>query len=485
MIQTATAIANAKNNQVLKFRNRSNAPSSFNELSPEDLEKSKNRIGKDMNSRTTEFIPCKEHLVLRLTELGNQIKDAESQHDRESSNKDAISCGREPSNEDAISYGRASSAACGRESSNDDYAISYGRTPSTECERTSSAACGRTFSVGDTITTSDCIDEITRFQKVEDRLVDIRADFSSWRSVNSRLSGGHNGDDYGFSCAVELIRNRKPKYPIMHCGSRFMTEDEIKGIQLSRVFNAAVAPNATRPENSFYSPACAQNPVACGLDGEYSDLVAKELALLNSILAGDRTPEMIGFFMENYLGELAGDAIPDRASFTREEFKVRVAEEIAERTALLSSLLTKVIMPLLRRFQSRGNGCVFPIGIFYDFLLKVKYAKEAMMDGSTQGNSNIFTRDEKAHHEYFREINMASVIAYAKEASDEYEEGWSVYEKDMMLQGFMAAPDELTHAQKFNLYEYRESLLDELHVALEDIQKEIKKVLPKNKGRSA
>ena len=55
----------------------------------------------------------------------------------------------------------------------------------------------------------------------------------------------------------------------------------------------------------------------------------------------------------------------------------------------------------------------------------------------------------------------------------------------MMLQGFMAAPDELTHAQKFNLYEYRESLLDELHVALEDIQKEIKKVLPKNKGRSA
>jgi hypothetical protein len=116
--------------------------------------------------------------------------------------------------------------------------------------------------------------------------------------------------------------------------------------------------------------------------------------------------------------------------------------------------------------------------------LKIKYAKEAMMHGSTYGNSNIFTESEKVQHEDFRDIMIESAIAYAEEASDEYESGWSVYEADMMLQGFMAAPDGLTHAQKFNLYEYRESLLDELHAVLEVIQTEIKNVLPKNKGRS-
>jgi hypothetical protein len=472
MITTATAIATAQKTQVLKLRNRSNAPTSFDKLSPEGLKELENTIGRAMNSRSTEYIPKKQELVLRLTEFGNQIKKNQSQHDRESSNEDvslydralSASCDLDPSNEDALPYDRASSV---------------GDTIATrDC-------CAS--SVGDPITTSDCIDEITRFRRVQDRIVDIKAGFSSWRLMNPQLSG-RNGDDYGFCGVFELMRNLRPDYPIIHYGGQFMTEDEIKGIQLPRVLNAAVAPASIRPENNWYSPAFlkeAQNTAACGLDNQYSDSVPEELAILNNILAGDRNPEAIGIFLESYLGELVGDAIPDRASFTREEFKVKVAEEIAERNALLSSLLTKVIMPLLRRFQSRSRGCIFPIGIFYDYLLKIKYAKEAMMHGSTYGNSNIFTESEKVQHEDFRDIMIESAIAYAEEASDEYESGWSVYEADMMLQGFMAAPDGLTHAQKFNLYEYRESLLDELHVVLEDIQKKIDKVLPKNKGRSA
>jgi len=454
MITTATAIATA---QILKLRSRSNVSPSFNTLSPEELEKSKNTIGRAMNSRSTAYIPKKQELVLRLTELGNKINENGSQHNRESSN------------EDELPYDRTFSAACDLESSNED--------ATRDC---------RTSSVGDTVATHDCIDEITKFQKVQNRIAHIKAGFSSWHLMNPQLSG-HNGDDYGFCGVFELMRNLRPDYPIIHYGGQFMTEDEIKGIQLPRVLNAAVAPASIRPENNWYHPAFlkeVQNTAPCGLDSQYSDSVSEELSLLNIMLAGDRNPEAIGVFLESYLGELVSDAIPDRASFTREEFKVKVAEEIAERNELLFSLLKKVIMPLLRRFQSRSRGCVFPIGIFYDYLLKIKYAKEAMMHGSTFGNSNIFTESEKVQHAEFRDIMIESAIAYAEEASDEYESGWSVYEADMMLQGFMAAPDGLTHAQKFNLYEYRESLLDELHAVLEVIQTEIKNVLPKNKGRS-
>lgn len=485
MITTANAITTAK---ILKLRVHSNAPPLIDSLSSDQIEESKTSMGQNMNRRTITSIPDKKTLVLKLKSYGDTIIKADAQHaervkslcdrtpsDEESFGRTAsIEFGRNPSNEE-LSYGRTASMGFGRTDS-----MEFGRTDSMEFGRTSSneeLSFGRTASVGDTITTSDCIDELTKAQKIQDRIVAIHAGFSSWRLKHSRLTDGTD-DHIGFFGVVELTRNRRPEYPIIHRGDRCMTETEIKGINIQHVLNAAVASNSARPENKWYrSPDAA----ICHPDSEtdYASTVQDELSLFDDILSSGRTSETIAFFIENFLGELAGEAITDRESLTRKEFKVKVDEEIAKRHALLSSLLIKVIMPLLCRFRSRDKGCVFPIGIFYDYLLKIKYAKEAMMHGSTYGNSNIFTECEKVQHENFREIMIEGAIAYAEEASDEYENGWSVYEKDMMLQGFMAAPDGLTHAQKFNLYEYRESLLDELHAVLEAIQTEIKGVSKK------
>ena len=514
MLRAAEIVTEQKNtekrNTILRLRAHSNAPPFIDSLSSAQIKHSKIRIGKNMSSRTIESIPDKKTLVLRLKSYGDTTLKADAQHaDRVTSQ-----CDRDPSDEDgrassmafdraaSTAFDRASSMAYSRESSNEDgrasstafdrsSSMAYSRESSDEDGRAYSAACDREFSDEEhsyARTSSECIDKLTKAQKIQNRIVDIHAGFSSWKLKHSRLLTDDDAEHIGFFGVVELTRNLRPDYPIIHYGGQFMTEGEIKGIRLSQVLNAAVASNSARPENRWYSPAFpagGHNTAACALDSEYSDSVPDELALLNNILDSDRTPDAVDFFLQQYLGELAGEAIPDRASLTRKEFKVRVAEEIAKRNALLSSLLAKVIVPLLCRFKSRSRGCVFPIGIFYDFLLKIKYAKEAMMYGSTQGNSNIFTEDEKVQHENFREIMIESAVAYAEEASDEYEGGWSVYEKDMMLRGFMAAPDGLTHAQKFNLYEYRESLLDELHAVLELIQTEVKNVLPKNKGRSA
>ena len=489
MITTANAITTTK---ILKLRAHSNAPPLIDSLSSDQIEESKTSMGQNMNRRTITSIPDKKTLVLRLKSYGDTIIKADAQHaervksqrdrtpsDEESFDRTAsmMEFGRTSSNEE-LSFGRTDSMEFGRNPSNEE--LSYGRTASMEFGRTSSneeLSFGRTASVGDTITTSDCIDELTKAQKIQDRIVAIHAGFLSWRLKHSRLTDGTD-DHIGFFGVVELTRNRRPEYPIIHSGGRCMTETEIKGISLQHVLNAAVASNSARPENKWYrSPDAA----ICHPDSEtdYASTVQDELSLFDDILSSGRTSETMAFFLENFLGELAGEAITDRESLTRKEFKVKVDEEIAKRNALLSSLLTKVIMPLLCRFRSRDRGCVFPIGIFYDYLLKIKYAKEAMMHGSTYGNSNIFTECEKVQHENFREIMIEGAIAYAEEASDEYDNGWSVYEKDMMLQGFMAAPDGLTHAQKFNLYEYRESLLDELHAVLEAIQTEIKGVSKK------
>jgi len=412
---------------ILRLRTHDNPASG---LTTEQLKDSTHIIGRNMSMCDTIGIPNKDTLILKLQSMPSST------------------CLDEPNSSARTTSGEPNSSA---------------RIDSTQFGRV--ALGGRTSS-----------DEPQYFireeQSIGDRVEALKSEFFNWRldySLNRSSNFSSEGDsERGF--ASILTRNSHPIFPTIYSSDRVMSSEEVKNIDMANLLDSAV--RTRNPVDNWYSPV----KVDCtSVEEPYSNTVQDELTVLYSLLSRECT-------LESYLGDLVEDDVVDKEMLDNKTLRVKLGEALKKRYGILASLQEKVIAPLLTRFGSRHQqGCVFPIGIFYDYLLKIKYAKKCMMHGSTYGNSNIFTGAEKALHESFRAEVRESAMAFAVDASDEYESGWDEYEDDMLLKGFMVPPSGLTHAQKYNLYEYRESLLDELHMQLRAVREEITSVLPVKK----